>query len=283
MFLATKKILMVIPYLGSTYGGPSKVVKEITQALNTLDIVVDIITTNADGSNHLAVPLNTWIEEQNYRVQYFFSWHKNDSIFSPGMTSWLYKNLSNYSLVHTHTIFAPLISLIHYFCQIQKIPYIMTPHGMLEPWALSYKGWKKKYYYNLLETKALAKADVIQTLATSEAEQIDYLGFKNSLVIPNGIHHQEFTTLVNSEIFYQQFPQTRDKTLLLFLGRIDPKKGLDLLAPAFAQAHQRFPHTHLIVAGSDNLNFTPIAQNYFIDAGCSQAVTFTGMLTGSLK
>ena len=71
--------------------------------------------------------------------------------------------------------------------------------------------------------------------------------------------------------------------MVLGLGRIDPKKGLDLLAKAFTKAHQVFPDTQLIVAGQDNTGFLPIAQNYFEEAGCSSAVKFTGMLTGEIK
>ena len=71
--------------------------------------------------------------------------------------------------------------------------------------------------------------------------------------------------------------------MVLGLGRIDPKKGLDLLAKAFTKAHQVFPDTQLIVAGQDNTGFLPIAQKYFEEAGCSSAVKFTGMLTGEIK
>jgi glycosyltransferase involved in cell wall biosynthesis len=109
------------------------------------------------------------------------------------------------------------------------------------------------------------------------------LGFNHSIVIPNGIHRQEFHVLPDPQIFYQQFPICRNKQSILFLGRVDPKKGLDLLALAFAKVHQQFPQTHLVIAGPDSIRFFSIAQDYFKQAGCLDAVTFTGMLTGSLK
>jgi glycosyltransferase involved in cell wall biosynthesis len=155
---------------------------------------------------------------------------------------------------------------------------------MLEPWALAYKAIKKGLYFSLLEKPALQKASAIHMLASTEAENIKALNLVPPLaIVPNGIHRENFAVNSNPEIFYQQFPETRYKTLIIFLGRIDPKKGLDLLAKAFAKAHQLFPETHLIVAGQDNTGYLPTAQNYFKEEGCADAVTFTGMLTGKLK
>jgi glycosyltransferase involved in cell wall biosynthesis len=269
--------------MGSIYGGTSKVIKELAQGVGNLGITVDIITTNANASDTLDVPINIWIQEKYYRVQYFSCWHRNDFIVSSSLITWLFNHVVDYDLVHTNTIFAPLVLLTHWVCKLRKIPYIMTPHGMLEPWALSYKAWKKRFYYALFEKPALQQTSAIHVLANSEADSVKSLGFQHTIVVPNGIHRQEFEALPDPEIFYQQFPVTRNKTLILFLGRIDPKKGLDLLAPAFATVQSQFPQTHLVVAGPDSIGFLPTARSYFAQAGCLEAVTFTGMLTGSLK
>jgi glycosyltransferase involved in cell wall biosynthesis len=101
--------------------------------------------------------------------------------------------------------------------------------------------------------------------------------------VPNGIHRYHFDPPASAKLFQQQFSHLRDKQLILFLGRIDPKKGLDLLAPAFAQVHQQFPNSHLVIAGPDNIGYLPTAQKLFQDMGCQDAVTFTGMLNGDLK
>lgn len=277
------KILLIAPYVGSTYGGTSKIVTELVQGIGRLGVNVDLVTTPANVSDRLDVPLNTWITEKGYRVQYFPCWYRNDLIISPSLIGWLFKHMVDYEVVHTHTVFAPLISLAHWICLFSHIPYIATPHGMLEPWALSYKAWKKQIYYTLFEKPALQQASAIQATASLELNNVDSLGFKNAFLVPNGIHCQEFMTVSGSEVFYHKFPETRHKTLILFLGRIDPKKGLDLLAAAFAKVHAKFPQTHLVIAGSDSIGFMSTAQGYFAQTGCLDAVTFTGMLTGKLK
>jgi len=277
------KILIINPYLGSSYGGVSKIIINQLQVLGNFDISIDVLTTNANCLEKLEVPLNKWIDYKTYRLQYFNCWYRNDFIVSPSLIKWLFQNVLDYDLVHAHTVFSPLISLSNIICQFHNVPYIMTPHGMLEPWALSYKSQKKQLYFNLFEKHILRKSRVIQASATDEANNLKSLGFEHSVVIPNGIQRREFESLPHSDIFYEKYPHTRNKSLILFLGRIDPKKGLDLLAPAFARVHNRFPDTHLVVAGPDSIGFLPTVQKYFAKAECLDAVTFTGMLTGTLK
>lgn len=277
------KILMITPYLASVYGGIASVVTELVKALNNQQISVDLITTNANDVGYLDVPLNTWIEHSNYRVRYFYSWHRNDFILSPELSRWLWLHATDYDLLHTHTLFSPLVALVHKICQLKQIPYIMTPHGMLEPWALAYKAWKKRVYYRLFEQKALQQALAIQALTAVEVEQLHLLGFNKCVQIPNGIHRCQFEQLPPTRVFYDIFPHLKGKSLVLFLGRIDPKKGLDLLAKAFARVAVAYPNAHLVIAGPDSINFLPTAQGYFEQAGCAQQVSFTGMLKSNLK
>ena len=277
------KILFVIPVVGSIYGGPSKIVLGLAQALGHRGVEVDIITTTANGSTRLNVPIETWINEKFYRIQYFSFWNILDYKLSWSLTCWLFQNVTEYDLVHTHTIFSYPVLPAHWACQAYQIPYMMAPHGMLEPWAFTDKSWKKKPYFKLFEKPALQRANAIH-LSSMEADSVKQLGIKSPLaIIPNGIHQEDFQDLPNPEIFYQQFPETRHKTLILFLGRIDPKKGLDLLAIAFEKVHAQFPETHLILAGPDNINFSPTVKSYFSEVNCLDGVTFTGMLTGNLK
>ena len=278
------KVLFVIPFLGSVYGGPSNSVVSLAQALGQQGVELDVISTTANGSTRLDVPVETWIEKSFYRIQYFSYWNFLDYKISRSLTQWLFQNISDYDLVHTHTIFSYSILLANLLSQLYQIPYIMTPRGMVEPWALAYKSWKKKPYFNFFEKPAFQRANAIHVLTSAEANSIQKIGLNSPLaLVPNGVSQKDFDVLADPEIFYQQFPKTRDKTLILFLGRIDPKKGLDLLAIAFSKIRAEFPNTHLILAGPDNIDFSPIVKDYFAEVSCLEAVTFTGMLTGTLK
>jgi len=278
------RLLITVPAIGSVYGGPSKTVIDTAKCLHDQGVLVDIVTTNANGLVSSDVPLQQWIPQEGYRIQYFPYIRIGDYKWSSTFASWMFQHVTNYDLVHSNAIFSLPNVPVHWACQRHKVPYVMTPHGMLEPWALSYKAWKKKIYYKLLERPALNKASAIQTLASPENEHIRKLHLTSPMVIvPNGIHRQDFESLPLPELFYQKFPHVYGQKIVLFLGRIDPKKGLDLLAIAFAKVQEQFPNTHLVIAGPNNIGFLSTAQAYFENADCSEAITFTGMLSGELK
>jgi glycosyltransferase involved in cell wall biosynthesis len=256
----------------------------LAEAITQQGINVDLVTTNANGDQTLDVPLYTWTQNNNVSIQYFPYLGWQDYKWSFALGKWLFQHVKEYDLVHTNAVFSLTNLPAYWACQCHQIPYIVTLHGMLEPWALAYKAKKKLAYFKLLERPALQKASAIQVLAKSEAERIQPLQLNSPLVtVPNGIHCHHFDPPASSELFWQQFPHLRDKQLILFLGRIDPKKGLDLLAPAFAHIQRKFPNSHLVIAGPDNIGYLPTAQKLFQDVGCQNAVTFTGMLNGDLK
>ena len=283
--MAPLKVLFINPYISSAYGGISHVVLALAAALGEQGIEVDLITTNASVNQKLNVPLNTWLQQGSYRIQYFPCWHKNDFIVSKSMLLWLHTNAPKYSFIHTHTAFSPLISLCQWICHLNKIPYVVTPHGMLEPWALSYKSCKKKLYFSGPETWNISRSSLIQGISRAEIENISHLFPKSNIkLIPNGIDLSSLRSSCETEkLLIESFPGLVGKRLILFLGRIDPKKGLDLLASAFAQVRQHTPNAHLIVAGPDNIGYLPRAKQYFAEASCLESVTFTGMLTGEIK
>lgn len=278
------KILVIVPALGAVYGGPSRSVTALAHALGKSSISIDLVTTNANGNSTVAAKLGQWIQKDHYRVQYFSYWGFSDYKLSLPITRWIFQHIRDYDLVQTNAIFSIPNLPAYLACRWNHVPYVVIPRGMLAPWALSYKAWKKRIYYSLFEQPALKRASAIQMLAITEAERIRSLNLQSPLIIsPNGIHRQDFEILPSSDHFYQKFPETQGKKLILFLGRIDPKKGLDLLSQAFGTIKHQISDAHLVLAGPDNIGFSSLAQQYFADNACLQSVTFTGLLTGKLK
>jgi len=109
-------------------------------------------------------------------------------------------------------------------------PYVVHPHGMLEPWALANARWKKRIAAVLYETKHLREAACIRALSEAEARSIRACGLHNPIcVIPNGVDlpDPDESSMVRS--------QSDDRKTLLYLGRLHPKKNISNLILAWNQ------------------------------------------------
>jgi poly(glycerol-phosphate) alpha-glucosyltransferase len=162
-------------------------------------------------------------------------------------------------IVHTHGLWRyPSIAAANY-ARITKRPYLISPHGMLDPWALQNSRWKKRLAAALFENAHLRGARCFRALCESEARSIRALGLKNPVaIIPNGITLPE-QSVVKTEKFEAPWANhvVPGGKILLFLSRIHPKKGLVNLLKAWAQvrkaatAHHESRNWILAIAGWD--------------------------------
>ncbi|MBL8837870.1 MAG: glycosyltransferase, partial [Alphaproteobacteria bacterium] len=102
------------------------------------------------------------------------------------------------------------------------------------------------------------------------------------VVVPNGLELGEYAALPPQGAFRARHPEIGDRRIVLFLGRLNFKKGLDLLVPGFAQACTRHADLHLVIAGPDD-GMLADTRGFVAAAGIADRVTFTGMLTGTDK
>lgn len=129
-------------------------------------------------------------------------------------------------LFHGHGLWNfPLHQMVK-FCLCKNIPYIISVHGMLEPWSLRQSKIKKKLAMSLYQHKDLIRASCLHATAESEAENIRRLGYKNPIaIIPNGIDVNEYPL--------KKSVKSNGKRKILFLSRIHPKKGIEILIDAW--------------------------------------------------
>lgn len=279
------KLLIVVPAIGPVYGGPSKSVVKTAAALARKGLSVDLVTTTANGSDRLRVETGRWIPTDGCRVMYFPYVSYRDYKFSCEFARWIDRNISNYELMQINAVFSSFNLPAYRAARKAKVPYIVTPRGMLEPWAMRHKGLKKKIYFELAERAPLNRAAGIHYLAVAERDGATPLNLKPcNFVIPNGVD-LEIPLRADGvvHLFVDQYPELNNKRIILFMGRVDPKKGLDLLAPAFATIKNKYPDVRLVIAGPDNVGYASTVKDLFKQLGCADRVVFTGMLTGDLK
>ena len=155
---------------------------------------------------------------------------------------------------------------------------IIEPHGMLDPWAVRNSGWKKKIVGRLFEYKNLRTADCIHALCRSEYESIRKFGLNNPVaIIPNGI-----TLPLNP-----QYERNHEKRILLFVGRIHPKKGIKEMLLGLAMVKMRNPELlnswDIQIAGWDQNGHINELKQIVESHNLIEEVKFTGPLYGEAK
>jgi glycosyltransferase involved in cell wall biosynthesis len=160
-------------------------------------------------------------------------------------------------------------------------PLVVSAHGMLEPWALRHKRWKKVPYSALIEGPTLQRASCLHALTRTEANQYRTFGLRPPIaVIPNGI---EDAPVLDPNVFRAAFPTLRNKKIVLFLGRIHRKKNVALLCQAWSQVNWQFPDYHLVLAGPAADTAWRDVERQILDLKLSRTITLTGMLHPELK
>lgn len=191
--------------------------------------------------------------------------------------------VSTASVIHIHGIWEPLLPVVARIARKLGRPYVVTPHGMLDPWSLSQKKWKKKLALALGYRKMLNRASGIHVLNADEQKLLAPLDLHAPCeVIPNGIFLRELEPPPDPNLFRSQQPGLGCRPYILFLSRLHFKKGLDLLAEAFASIAKLFPDVDLVVAGPDGGEEQPFRQR-IVSLGLTSRTWLTGPLYGPEK
>jgi glycosyltransferase involved in cell wall biosynthesis len=209
--------------------------------------------------------------------------------YSPRLKHWLADNAARFGAVIVNGLWQ-----YHGFAAWRALhgtatPYFVFTHGMLDPWfrhQYPLKHLKKCLYWPWAEYRVLRDARAVLFTCEEErrlASQSFSLYSANEWVVSYGTPGPSAgNPAAQREAFLQKFPQLRNKRLLLFLGRIHPKKGCDLLVDAFAAASQQDPALYLVIAGPDSENMQAQLSRRATELGATRIV-WTGMLRDELK
>ena len=278
------KILHVIPSVGPLRGGPSRAVYDMAYGIAELGHTVHVVTTDDNGAGRLVVPHGQPIVKRQVTTWYFPRQMRFYTVSCP-LTRWLARHIGDYDLVHIHSLFSYASLPAALFAHHCGIPYIARPLGTLNRWGMANRRpWLKKISFRLIERRILAHAAAIHYTSNQERLEAKALGVDQSdVVVPLGFDLSPFKRLPPADQFRQAYPTLVGRTVVLFLSRLDLKKGLDLLLPAFANVNRCHPATALVVAGSGEERFTTQLRDQVHDLGISTCVVWTGFLSGEDK
>jgi glycosyltransferase involved in cell wall biosynthesis len=277
-------VQLISHYVPATrFGGPQRVAHGLGRALARAGHRVTVCCTNlADERSDLDVPLDTPVDVEGVTVFYEATILSRYWGFAPQLRRRAAREIrqADVVLVHFHYQFANLLGAT--LARRCAKPYLIFAHGSFQRAGISRRSaWKKNLYLKWIEGKNIAAADHIVFNAEEEQENSRFA--QQGIVLPNGIAPEELA-LPQAGIFRKCHPEIGEKTLLLFLGRIDYcGKGLDLLLDAFGQVKGRRSDIHLVLAGPSERDGMQQTQRRVASLKLDCDVTLTGLIEGPDK
>ncbi|HLS54425.1 MAG TPA: glycosyltransferase [Zeimonas sp.] len=267
-------VIHVVPGLHPRSGGPSRTVVQLTDALAIQpEVVVTLLSQSLVGEP--AVPSKVADVDRRLAV----------SCSSPALRLALpiRRELGRAfrsnrpAVVHSHGLWAPAGHWASRAARRHGIPLVIHPRGMLEPWALGHKAWKKRIGMALFQRNDLDVARVLIATSSQEYENIRKLGLRQPVaVIPNGVD------LAVSQRVGNEPPRRPERVRsVLFLSRIHPKKGLLNLMHAWASLAPR--GWHLRIAGPDEGGHLAEVMALAQRLGIAASVDHVGEVDGKRK
>ena len=274
------KVLQVVPSLAPEWGGPVKVVNELAGALEVIGVSSEIISAQGRrvGNPETVtndIPIHLFETGPIARL-----W----TAHTPGLKKTLARKIPDFDLVHIQELWHYPGYIASKIARSRNVPYIVTIHGELNEWNLHQKRLKKQIYMKAIQRGILQKSAALQAITQAESNRIRQLEIETPVaMIPNGIHTEEFENLPDRSQFVSRYPELENRLIVLFLGRIQQKKGLDILAQAFGNLVRTRHDVRLVVAGPDEDNTLTEIKTILKSQGALEKAVFPGMLTGEQK
>jgi glycosyltransferase involved in cell wall biosynthesis len=272
------RLLHVLPSLQQSYGGPLRAVLDLSARANDLGLQSEIL-----GFGRLDIPDNPFPTECIHMLPVSAP---RRYCYAPQLRGWLAANLERFNGVVLHGMWLYPNWSTASACVQAGILYACFPHGMLEPWAVYQQGpWKtskKILYWQLCERKIFRNARCVYFTTNRERElarSTFHLGGTHLLLAPYGVDVSAEPVLNPASPHFVQPP---DRKISLFLGRLHPKKNIELLLEAWRLA--RPPGVwHLVIAGSGDDAYTRKLENLIVGLGLSGNVHLVGFVAGRDK
>jgi glycosyltransferase involved in cell wall biosynthesis len=246
---------------------------------------VTIYATDMDfPEGRMNVPVNTPVNKEGFSV-WHFSVEFSPYMLSMNMGKALRRHAHEYDLIHIHGLYRFPQAAAAYYARRYDLPYLVTPHGALDPF-LYYRRKNrlvKRLYEQLIELGNLNEASGIHFTSQEEMDLTRPLGLKApGIVVPNGLDLSAYRNLPARGRFREKY-NIGNKKIILHLGRLNFKKGLDILVEAFAHIARTREGVSLVLAGPDNEGYGEQVDKWLVREGVRDKAIFTGMLQGQDK
>jgi len=198
------------------------------------------------------------------------------------MKTWIDRNIMDYDIAHIHSLYRFPVTYAAFRARRVGVPYIIRPHGSLDPFLYSqsrYSIFVKRIFEQLFDIPNLNHSAAIHYTTEEEAERAQFLKLRaKPVIVPNGIDPETYRNLPSKGFFRSRLGVNGQTPLVLFLGRINFKKGLDLLIQGFPYVAQSFPKARLVIAGPDNEGYKTKVIHWCSEHGIDNRTFFLDFL-----
>ena len=277
------KVLHVIPSVAPWRGGPSVAIRAVARGLARQGLDTHVATTNDNRPAPLEVPLGLPVGEDGATYHYFPR-QTRFYVCSLPFSNWLWRCATEYDIIHIHTVFSYCSNVAAWIAYRKAIPYIIRPLGVLNRWGFrTRRPVLKQLSFSCIEKHLLSRAAAVQYTTEQEREEAAALGFPHRpVVIPNPVEMNPQAGAVRGA-FRMQCSALANRRIVLFLSRIDPKKGLDLLLPAFREVLRQDSRAALVIAGEGEQSLVEWLHRMAAELGIADSVFWPGFLSGAGK
>ncbi len=274
------KILHIIRSVDPEGGGPIEGVIQLSRVQTTLGHDIEILSLDAPDASFIeACPLTVHRTGPG----------KGTYGYNSKIKTWLTANAKNYDVFIINGLWQYHSFATSSVLKSLKRSYYVFTHGMLDPWfkrQYPLKHLKKWLYWLWFEYSVVRDAEKV--LFTCEDEKIlarQSFGLYrcNEQVVNFGTAGHTGNADTQRRLFFDHFPRLENKPFLLYLSRIHPKKGLDLLIEAFANNCRNSTDMQLVIAGPDQVGWQAELQNLAEYHRIADRITWTGMLKDDIK
>ena len=267
------KVLEVISDLSLKAGGPPVSVISNGSALAKLGHEVVVATTNAHGE-----PLDVDVRADTaLPVHKFQYWPPERFAFSPGLTRFLWSQIPHFDVVIIHGLYLYSTLAASHLCRYFDVPYIIEPHGALDPFIHRRHRLRKTVVEWAFQNRATRHASAFWFSSEEEAVLAKpYILGRAFFVAPHAVDLSPFAACRDRKPFDEIFARAR----ILFYGRVNFKKGLDLLIEAFGILRKRNVNCELVVAGPIDDDMLPKLKEWEQRFAVEGEVEYLGSVTG---
>lgn len=271
--MSALKVLHVIPSINMSKGGPSSAVLQLCKGLAQQGVEVTLAT---DAEPGLKVR-ESIVERDGYSTWYFKRMTDSYDVSLP-LSRWLFSNVRSFDLVHLHSVFTypPIPAAIA--AKRSKVPYLLTPHGILMEWGMQNRRTVgKKISIKLIEKRILGGAELLHLTSVAERQELPpSLRNLPSEVIPLGVDLSAYAGPIVPGWLRTTYNIPEDAIVVVTLSRLDPKKGLDLLLSSFGDAIDSGINAFLVMIGDGEPAFTASLKRDIQALGLADRVVLTG-------